>query len=87
MARKSAATGTTRGRFTPKMANAAATTATGRSLRHESRLLKRKEQDMPVIVVRALEIVVSYLPRISADLKRIADALEITKAKENNNDK
>ena len=42
---------------------------------------------MPVIVVRALQIVVSYLPRISADLKRIADALEITKAKENNNDK
>lgn len=31
---------------------------------------------MPVIQVRALEIVVRYLPRISADLKRIADALE-----------
>lgn len=40
---------------------------------------------MPIITVRALEIVVSYLPRISADLKRIADALENIKAKENNN--
>lgn len=40
---------------------------------------------MPIIVIRALEIVVSYLPRISADLKRIADALENSKAKENNN--
>lgn len=41
---------------------------------------------MPVITVRALEIVVSYLPRISADLKRIADALEVIKAKESSND-
>ena len=40
---------------------------------------------MPIIVVRALEIVVSYLPRISADLKRIADALEGNKEKENSN--
>lgn len=40
---------------------------------------------MPIITVRALEIVVSYLPRISADLKRIADALENIKTKENNN--
>ena len=40
---------------------------------------------MPVIVVRALEIVVSYMPRISADLKRIADALEAIKEKEKNN--
>ena len=42
---------------------------------------------MTVIELRALEIVVSYLPRISADLKRIADALEIIKAKENENEK
>lgn len=41
---------------------------------------------MPVIQVRALEIIVSYLPRISDSLKRIADALEIIKAKENSND-
>lgn len=40
---------------------------------------------MPIIVVRALEIIVSYLPRISDSLKRIADALEIIKAKKNNN--
>lgn len=40
---------------------------------------------MPIITVRALEIVVSYLPRISADLKRIADALEIIKAKKEDN--
>ncbi len=40
---------------------------------------------MPIITMRALEIVVSYLPRISADLKRIADTLEIIKAKEDNN--
>lgn len=41
---------------------------------------------MPIITVRALEIVVSYLPRISADLKRIADALELIKAKESSHD-
>lgn len=44
-----------------------------------------RKDNMPIIVIRALEIVVSYLPRISADLKRIADALENSKAKENNN--
>ena len=37
---------------------------------------------MSVIEVRALEIIVSYLPRISDSLKRIADALELIKAKE-----
>ena len=49
---------------------------------------------MPIIVVRALEIfcsnfpkVASNLNRIASELKRIADTLEITKAKENNNDK
>lgn len=41
---------------------------------------------MPVIEVRALEIIVSYLPRISDSLKRIADALELIKAKEKAND-
>lgn len=40
---------------------------------------------MPVIEVRALEVIVRYLPRISADLNRIADALENIKTKENNN--
>ena len=45
-----------------------------------------KEKTMPVITVRALEVVVSYLPRISADLKRIADALETIKAKESSHD-
>ena len=40
---------------------------------------------MQIIVVRALEIAISYLPKLSADLKRIADALEIIKAKENSN--
>ena len=49
--------------------------------------LRERRSKMPVIVVRALEIVVSYLPRISADLKRIADALEVIKAKESSNDK
>lgn len=41
---------------------------------------------MSIIEVRALEIVVSYLPRISDSLKRIADALELIKAKETSND-
>jgi uncharacterized protein Yka (UPF0111/DUF47 family) len=44
--------------------------------------IQEREVYMPVIQVRALEIIVSYLPRISDSLKRIADALEITKAKE-----
>lgn len=37
---------------------------------------------MTVIEVRALEIIVSYIPRISDSLKRIADTLEVIKAKE-----
>ena len=43
---------------------------------------------MPIIQVRAFEIIVSYLPRISDSLKRIADALEVIKAegKESSND-
>lgn len=40
---------------------------------------------MPIIQMRALEIIVSYLPRISESLKRIADALENIKGKENSN--
>lgn len=41
---------------------------------------------MTIIEVRALEIIVSYLPRISDSLKRIADALETIKAKESSHD-
>ena len=34
---------------------------------------------MPIIVVRALEVVCHNLPKIAAELKRIADALEAKK--------
>ena len=31
---------------------------------------------MPIIQVRALEVIVNYIPKIATELKRIADALE-----------
>ena len=43
-------------------------------------LQEERSKQMSVIELRALEIVVSYLPKIANELKRIADAMEIAKA-------